>query len=280
MEQIQDLLETSQKQTRRLAWGAAISIAVFSAAGLLVPGLMYPGVNSAVNIQPNDLLNLAVGVPLLLVPVLLIRRGKQIGQLLLPGGVLYNFYNYLAYIIGLSFQVFTIGYILILALLLAVLYQILKTQDPDLIRDKLSHQVPARFTGWLVTLFGVLFIGRSAGMFWEAAVEGTQLPPTEIGVLAADILLSLILISGGILLIRRKPLGYVLGPGIMLAVSALFLGVTLLVLIQPLFTGTPLDVEALLTLLVMSLIFWIPAWLFLRGTLRGLGPNHQKIPQS
>lgn len=279
MEQVQDLMKSSWRQTRRLGWGAAISIAVFSGAGLLAPGLMYPGVNSSVNIQPNDLLNFLLGIPLLLVPVLLFRQEKKIGLLLLPGAVLYNFYNYLAYTIGLPFQVFTIGYILILALLLALLYQTLKTQDPDLIRDKLSHQVPARFSGWLVTLFGVLFIGRSAGIFWDAAAGRNPLPPTEIGVLTADILLSLVLISGGILLIRRKPLGYILGPGIMLAVSALFLGVILLVLIQPLFTGTPLDVEALLTLLVVSLIFWIPAWLFLSGTLRGLGPNHQKIPQ-
>lgn len=270
MEQIQDLLKTSRKQTSRLGWGAAISIAVFSAAGLLAPGLMYPGVPAAANIQPNDLLNFLLGIPLLLVPVLLMRKGKQIGQLLLPGGVLYNFYNYLAYTIGLPFQVFTIGYILILALLLALLYQTLKTQDQDLIRDKLSPQVPARFSGWLVTLFGVLFIGRSAGIFWDAAAGGTTLPQSEIGVLAADIMLSLTLIGGGIQLILRKPLGYTLGPGLMLAVTSLFLGVILLVLVQPLFTGSPLDLEAVQVLIGMGFLFWIPAGFFLAGTVRGV----------
>ncbi len=280
MEKIQAAVKKSRRRMIRLGYLILILITSLSLMGLAAPREMYPVENALENFQINDLLNLLLGVPLLLVPILVSRNHKSFGFLIWTGGLLYNFYNYLAYCFSLPLGLNTLMYILLLGLMALNAYQVLRIQDLMQIFQKVRNRVPARFGGWFLSIFGIIFFGRSAAFFWESMAGSTSLPLVEIGVLVADAFLSLVLISGGVLLIRHKPLGYVAGPGLMLAVSALFLGVIVLVLLQPFFTGTLLDLEALLTLLVMSLIFWIPAWLFLRSTLRGLRLNQQTMLQS
>ena len=54
--------------------------------------------------------------------------------------------------------------------------------------------------------------------------ENGELEITEIGVLIADIVLSVLMIGGGVLLLRRKPLGFASALGLLFAASMLFIG--------------------------------------------------------
>ena len=87
----------------------------------------------------------------------------------------------------------------------------------------------------------------------------------DIGVAIADLILSTLLFIGGFLLFRRRPLGYVSGMGLLFATSALFIGVILVVLLQPILTTAPFVLEDLIVLFGMGLICLIPTGLFLRG---------------
>lgn len=89
----------------------------------------------------------------------------------------------------------------------------------------------------------------------------------DVGVSIADTVLSALLFIGGILLFRRKPLGYANGMGLLFVASTLFIGVILIVLLQPLLTEAPFVMEDLIVLSGMTLICFIPTGLFMRGVL-------------
>jgi hypothetical protein len=86
-----------------------------------------------------------------------------------------------------------------------------------------------------------------------------------MGLLIADSALSFPMIGGGILLIRRKPLGYTGGLGLLFAASALFIGLIMALVLQPVFTDDPFVLIDVVVVFVMGLIFFVPFGLFLRG---------------
>ena len=89
----------------------------------------------------------------------------------------------------------------------------------------------------------------------------------EVSVAIADSILSTLLFVGGILLFQRRSFGYASGMGLLFAISALFIGVILVVLFQPLLTDAPLVLEDVIVLFGMVLISFIPTGLFMRGVL-------------
>lgn len=70
-------------------------------------------------------------------------------------------------------------------------------------------------------------------MLVNASNDQTMIPASELGTLLADMILSLFWIAGGILLLRRMPLGYASGLGLLFAICMLFVGLILLLLLQP-----------------------------------------------
>ena len=127
--------------------------------------------------------------------------------------------------------------------------------------------MPLKISGWIIVLFGVVFIFRAIGTFTEASASLTALPITEIGVLIADIVLSVLMIGGGVLLLRRKPLGFASALGLLFAASMLFIGLIMILLLQPVLTEAPFILVDVIVVFVMGLVCFIPFILFVRGVL-------------
>jgi hypothetical protein len=127
--------------------------------------------------------------------------------------------------------------------------------------------VPVKLSGWILILFGVAFIFRATGIFMEANATQTALSVTEIGVLVADVVLSVVMIFGGALLLRQNALGYSSALGLLFAASMLFIGLILILLLQPIFTETPFALIDIIVVFVMGLVCFIPFALFVRGVL-------------
>jgi hypothetical protein len=70
------------------------------------------------------------------------------------------------------------------------------------------------------------------------------------------------------LLWRKQALGYVAGAGLLFQTSMLFVGLILVLLLQPLLTNAPFALADVLVVLAMGLIAFIPFGLFLRGLAR------------
>jgi uncharacterized membrane protein YuzA (DUF378 family) len=242
----------------------AILMTAVSLGGLLYPSTFYPTEELLQSFVANDVVNLLVGLPILLGSMWLAKRSKLVGLLFWPGALLYVLYNYIAYIFGMPFSVLTFVYLVLVLLSTYCILDLLKSIDKKSVQEQLSEGVPARTAGWVLVVFGVLFTFRAIGMIAEGSINQTMLPISEIGVLIADIVISILFIAGGGLLLRRSPLGYVSGLGLLFVASMLFLGLIMVLLLQPVLTDAPFVLVDIVVVFIMGLICFIPFGFFVR----------------
>ena len=128
----------------------------------------------------------------------------------------------------------------------------------------------------LLTLivFGLAFIGLAASAIMTGIQEGTIPPLGEDAVSVADIVVSLGWVSGGILLLRKRPLGYSIGLGLLAAASLLFIGLILFFFIAPLVSGRVFDWSEVIAVLAMGLICFVPTVIYWRGVVRSSTQYH------
>jgi hypothetical protein len=240
---------------------------IVSVAGLVFKSTIYPTQALQKFFLANDLVNLIVGLPILLASLWLARRGKVVGLLLWPGALLFLVYNYLAYLFGIPLAGVSLLYLAIVLLSSFTIFDLLRSIDSTSVKVRLSGIVPTRFAGWVLSVFGLLFSFRAMGILARASTNPGALPVSEIGVLIADLIVSALWVAGGVLLIRRKPLGYASGLGLLFAASMLFVGLILFFVLQPILTDVPFAPVDVIVVSIMGLVCFIPFVLFLRGVL-------------
>jgi hypothetical protein len=231
-----------------------------SLAGLLFSTSFYPTLELREAFLTNDVVNLVIGLPCLLGSLVLARKGSLLGQLTLPGALLYTTYNYLVYTAafqpGWQFALFTS-----LVLLSGwTLIRLISSLDRSAARQRLAGKVPERFSGGVLALFGVLFFLRGAWQIAQGSLAGAAL-----ATVIADLLITPLWVAGGVLLWRKHSLGYISGAGLLFQGSTLFLGLLVFFILQPFVNGTPFPVVDFAVVLSMGLVFFIPFGLFVRG---------------
>jgi len=241
-----------------------ILMAAVSLGGLLYPSTFYPTDELLQSFVPTDAVNLFVGLPILLGSMWLTRRGKLVGLLFWPGALLYVLYNYIAYVFGVSFSLFTFAYLALVLLSIYCILALLKSIDKKSVQKQLSDGVPVRTAGSVLVVFGLLFTFRAISMIAEAVINQTMLPISEIGVLIADIVVSIPMTASGVSLLRRSSLGYVTGLGFLFVASMSFIGLIMFLLLQPVLTDAPFVLVDTIVVFIMGLICFIPFGLFVR----------------
>lgn len=241
--------------------------AVASIIGLVIPTIVYPSTELRQSYVNNDLVNLIIGLPILLVSLWLARRGRLLGLLLWPGALLYGLYNYIAYLFGIPPSWSTVLYLAIVLGSGLAIFVILKNIDAHSLPARLADAVPVKTTGWILLLFGLMFFLRAVSLMTDAIIAQTALPVSEQGVVIADVIISPLWMAGGILLLRHKPLGYASGLGLLFAASMLFIGLILVFLLQPILTDLPFVLTDILVIAGMGLFFFIPFGLYVRGVM-------------
>ena len=243
---------------------------VFSGLGFFFPDLFYPDPGMLEQYLANDLVNILLGLPLFLVSLILLRRGKLLGLLLLPGALIYVIYNYIAYFLGRTWNWFAIIDLALVVLSLITLVLLLRALDHQAVMEKLEGRVGEKVSGWILVFFGLAFIALAVSIIFIGIQEGTIPPLGENAISVADIVVSLGWVSGGITLLRKKPLGFSMGLGLLVAASALFIGLILFFFLAPLVAGRPFDWIEVITILAMGMICFIPTGLYWRGILRSI----------
>jgi hypothetical protein len=233
-----------------------------SMGGLLFPTVFYPSDELLRSFLANDAANLIIGLPILLVSLWLTRRGSLFGLLSWPGVLLYVVYNYVAYLFGMPFGWTTLASLALVALSAYAIFYLMACIDRKSVQEQLSGAVLVKTGGWFLVVFGVLFVSRAIGMLAQGS-----LPASGTGILIADMVLSTLWIACGSLLLRRNPLGYASGLGMLIAASMLFIGLILFLLLQPVLTSAPFALMDVMVVLGMGMICSIPTILFARGVI-------------
>ncbi len=213
----------------KLSYQLSVIIAILSvlasAGGLFLKGLYRDSDFIRTAWLGNDLVTLAVAVPILVIALLLSKRGSERAQLVWMGLLGYMFYNYAFYLFGAAFNGFFLIYVALFALSIYALAFGLFQLDVNGVSKKFSERTPVKW----ISIY-LLFISLPLGV-----IEGSQCinflftgkipePPALIFALDLSIVVPNTALAA-VLLWRRKPWGYVLGS--MMLVKAFIYGVVL-----------------------------------------------------
>lgn len=251
------------------AYRASLIIALFvafaSVLGLTLPDQLYPTEELVQSFLANDAVNILVGLPVLLGSIWLVKRGKLLGLLFWPGALFFMVYNYFIYLVAMPINGFYILFPLIIFPSLYLTIWVIRQMDANTIAEKLTGKVPERFTAVVLIGFGAIFIIRVVAIAVEAISKQLTLPPTELGLHIADVIFSIVLLICGFQLWRKRNLGYITGLGLLFQATMLFIGLLILMLLQPVFTGEAIVWLDVIIVFIMGFITFIPFGLYIRG---------------
>ncbi|MDF2612264.1 MAG: hypothetical protein K0S71_50 [Clostridia bacterium] len=165
--------------------------------------------------KASDFVTLVMGIPLLLLSGYFAVKGSFKGKLILTGTLGYFLYTYMSYTFLWMYNQFFIIYTLLMSLSLFAFIFTIMSFDVENIADKFKRQLPVKFLGgfqiFIAFTIGMLWLGKIAPSIFEGAVPGGLEHYTTLVIQGMDlgIVVPAALLSG-ILLIKRKPFGYLL----------------------------------------------------------------------
>ena len=250
---------------RSLSIVLAALMATQAVLGLLASGAYRDVVWIKATWFGNDLVTLLIAVPLLLGAVRFASRGSTRARLIWLGLLGYAVYNYTYYVLGAALNVFFAIYVLTFVVSIASLILGLVGTDAVSVARAFSVRTPARAIGgyyvfvaaglsavWLGTWAAYVFAGRPTPVATEAfhlvaALDMTLMVPA--------------LVTGGVLLWRRRPWGYVIAAvaGIQASLYLLVLSVNSVVSISRSIVAAPGELPIWGTLMVLT--FTATVWL-------------------
>lgn len=265
----------------RLSLAVAVLMAVVSAAGIMLglgglygadpklavgvreaeAGLLLPG------LLGQDIFNLVVGLPILLGSMWLARRGSMVGLLLWPGALFYALYWSMLYLVGAPFSALFLLYVPLVTLSAYATIALASSFDGERTRRRLASVVPARVIGGILVVLALLTLAQDAGgVLVTALSDSVPADPAARPVWISDLALEVpAMLAGGVLLWRRRPLGYVVGAGLLLQYGLTPVGLAASMALGTLMTGLPLEVATIIVLLVFGVVCFAPLAFFLRG---------------
>ncbi|MBZ5542735.1 MAG: hypothetical protein LAO07_03535 [Acidobacteriia bacterium] len=216
----------AKRENFRAAYVLSVIVAVL-AATVSVVGLRFPAVyrsndwGAGVSLG-NDLVTLAVAVPVLAVAIIYSARGSVRARMVWLGALYYMFYNYAFYVFGLPVTKLYLPLIAIFTLSAFALALGLGNLDVESISRRFSPRTPAKpiaaYMFFVAVMVARLWISQWLKFVFTGKVpevNGSQDAFRVIAAVDLSFMVSL-LIPAACLLWRRRPWGYVLGVVLML----------------------------------------------------------------
>jgi hypothetical protein len=247
----------------------AFIMSVVSVVGILYGNDIYPASQVSSNIG-TDTLNLVVGLPILLGSMWFARRGSLIGLLIWPGALFYILYVYTFYILGVPFNVLFLPYIILVTLTAYTIIGLVASIDGEAVRQRLGGKVPERIAGGMFMLISILFLVVDVVLIVNALNSHAPVSSTSYASWVTDFTVQLpALLVVGILLWRHEALGYVAAPGLLLQGGILNAGFALVLVIEAIFTSSPINQPFVALVFMIGAISFILLAFFVRGVARG-----------
>ena len=202
-------------------WWLTLSVALLAAAGRLAADRIYNQETSVLFDQATaqDVVTLLPVAPLLAYLAVSARRGSLSAFLCLPGLLAFTVYNYAIYAFSIHFGPLFLVWVAILGLSIFALVGALATADMPAIKQRFAGRAMPR-PAWLLIVVAVLFL-----LLWLSEIVPSLLagdpsrsardwnvPTNPVHVLDLAFFLPAA-VTSGILLLRRRPLGYATAAG-------------------------------------------------------------------
>ncbi|HEX7938663.1 MAG TPA: hypothetical protein VF483_06690, partial [Gemmatimonadaceae bacterium] len=218
-----------------------------------------------------DLMALLIGAGLLFC-LARIKAGHERWWLIWTGLQGFLLYAYALYAFGLVFTPFYLMYIAIVGLSTFALALFWRSVNPRVLEHVRMSNSPRRSMGTSLLVISSVFSVAWVVVLAEAIIKATELPAAAVLVLDLAFTLPLLAVVG-VLLLRAKPMGYLLAPGAFGLSAAITLGVSFGEFARPLFGGQ-FSWRTSTPYLLPGLICFGFSWLVFRRISRSL-PRHQ-----
>jgi hypothetical protein len=205
-----------------------------SAIGIAFEGSIYGGETENWRAQSvaQDIVNVAVAYPALVILALLAFNGSLPAYLGWLGALGYSAYTYTIYAFSVHFGPLFPLYVAVWGISIYALVGGLLSLNIDRVKERFNAQAPVRSTATLLLLIGIAFYLLWLSDVVPAAIQGDTpqalidagLPSNPVHVLDLGVFLPLML-AAGLLLWRRRGLGYCLAPPLLVATMLLGLGI-------------------------------------------------------
>lgn len=208
------------RPSARLAWLTSVGLCLLmtaqALAGLLAPAVYRDPEWVRAAWFGNDLVTLCVAVPILLWSLIAVRGGSRRAELVWYAMLGYAVYNAGYYLFGASLNVLFPLLVVLFVLPIVGLVLALGSADVGSVAASFAPSAPVRLVAGYMLLTG---IGLSVAWLaqWAAYVLGGTVPPIGVDAFAlvAAMDLSFVVpwfLIGAVLLLRRRPWGFVIAP--------------------------------------------------------------------
>jgi hypothetical protein len=204
-----------------------------SVIGIVLDDLIYAeeSANWAAQAVGQDIANL-VAFPALLLLALAASRGSLRARLAWAGVLAYSAYSYAIYAFDVHFGPLFLVWVAVFGLSIYALIGGLASLDPARVKARFTGRVPVRSTSVLLIGIGAIFYLLWLSDIVPAVLDGTTpevlveagVPTNPVHVLDMAVLLPAALLAGT-LVARRRPMGYVLAPMVLVAMVFIALGI-------------------------------------------------------
>lgn len=248
------------------SWIVAILMTGTSILGIAFHSILYPTDTLYQSFVPTDIVNLVLGLPALIVSMWLSHRGQIIGWICWIGALFYVAYTYIAYLIAIPFHYLFLPYLLLISFSVYTLLGMVMNTDGQVLHNHLIDRVPAKISGGILFGLAVFILFRQSGLIVSAYFETQAIDQTEIALWIADLTLACpSLFIAGILLWKKKPLGYILGGGLLFVYALLSIAAIIVLGIQPYISTVTVDWIGIIVLCLMAMACLVPFSYFVRG---------------
>jgi hypothetical protein len=219
-----------------------VLLAITVLMAILNNNLVYPNEEVLLAFYPVDFFHLFVGLPVLVVSLLLTRRGSLVGLLCWPGSLIYILYSFVTNLLGVPFGILFLPYLLLITLSAYSIFGIALSVSFEGVAKKMSGRVFNKAGGGILFGLTALFVINAFSQVITTLVNGETPGTLEIMLWTADLAtISPLCLIGGLLLFKRKPAGLASAPGLFLAYALLFLGLLPVMIYQAVYAGTSID---------------------------------------
>lgn len=228
-------------------------------------------VSMAAQQQGNDLVTLAVGLPLLAVSTWLAFRGSLRGQLLLTGTLGFFLYTYMSMAMLTSYNALFLVYVALFTLSLYAFILSMLSFDLRELPDRFSDQLPRRWIAALLIFVGgfllIAWLGRIVPPLLSGEIPALE-NTTTLVIQAMDLsLVAPLAILSAILLLKDNAWGY------LLASVALMKGITMGLAVSSMainmaLHGVPEELGIMIPFLVITALNVIMGLLVLKNVKR------------
>lgn len=201
--------------------------------------------------KASDLITIVVGVPFLLTSLYLANKNSIKGRFLLAGTLGYFLYTYMSYTFLWMYNSFFIVYVMLMSASLFAFILTMLSFDIEKVSSYFSEKLPVKLIGsfeiFLAVAVGMLWLGKIAPTIFSGAIPVGLGQYTTLVIQGMDLgFVVPAAILAGILLIKRKPLGYLLSSVIIIKLITMLTAISAMIINQALNKVTMSIVEVMM----------------------------------